>query len=187
MLTPRRVLVLALGTAMLASGCRKAKPETQPAPGPAPSQPARTNPTPAPTTPAPAPGADANAAAVAAARATLTEAVYFNYDEDALLPEAQSLLDRKLGVLSANPGVQIRITGHADERGSDEYNLALGQRRASSVKRYLTDRGVSEARVSVVSMGEESPTCTVSEESCWRQNRRANFEVTGGSITVAGR
>lgn len=186
MTTPRRVLVLVLGTAIVAGGCRKAKPETQPAPGPAASQPT-SNPAPAPTTSAPAPTTDANAAAVAAARATIGEAIYFNYDEDALLPEAQSLLDRKLSILTANPAVQIRITGHADERGSDEYNLALGQRRASTVKRYLTDRGIADARVSVVSMGEESPVCTMSEESCWRQNRRANFEVTGGTITVAGR
>jgi peptidoglycan-associated lipoprotein len=187
MLTLRRVLVLGLGTVIVSAGCRKAAPETQPSTNPAPSQPPATNPGPSGTT-APPTGGGSNNSALEAARATLADAVYFEYDQDALSAEAQALLDRKLGVLTANPGVQLRVVGHADERGSDEYNLALGQRRASTVKRYLTDRGLPEARLEIVSMGEERPACTTAmDESCFRQNRRANFEITGGSITTAAR
>jgi peptidoglycan-associated lipoprotein len=186
--TPRRVFTLVIGTVLLAAAC---KPKTPAATAPAP---ATSNPTsapssaPAPSTSAPAPTNNGNASAIAAALATLTGAVYFEYDQDALSSEAQALLDRKLAVLVANPGVGIRLTGHADERGSDEYNLALGQRRAATVKRYLTDRGLAESRVGVVSMGEERPACSdAAEEGCWRRNRRAEVEVSSGSITAPPR
>lgn len=187
MSTSRRVLTVVVGLVLLASACKKAKPTAAPTPAPTPSQPAATGSTSSPVTSAPAPTADANASAVAAALATLTGVIYFEYDQDALSSEAQSQLDGKLGVLVANPGVSIRLTGHADERGSDEYNLALGQRRAATVKRYLTDRGISDTRVSIVSMGEERPACTEADESCWRRNRRAEVEVTSGSVTAPAR
>lgn len=70
------------------------------------------------------------------------------------------------------------ISGHADERGSDEYNLALGQRRAVAAKRYLVDHGIDATRLGVVSYGEEHPVCTASAEACWSKNRRAEFEIT---------
>ncbi|MGQ0648270.1 MAG: OmpA family protein [Gemmatimonadaceae bacterium] len=187
MLTPHRALLFAFGTALLIAACRRAKPETQPTTDPAPAQPAGGgNPTPTSPAPEPTPGR-AVGAGLEEARATLAEAVYFEYDQDALDGAAQALLDRKLTVLSANPAVHVRVVGHADERGSDEYNLALGQRRSATVKRYFTDRGVSESRIEVVSMGEERPSCTQGEESCWRRNRRAEFELTSGTITVPGR
>jgi peptidoglycan-associated lipoprotein len=186
--TPRRVFALAIGSALLAAACSKPKPAVTPTPAPATSNPAPSGSAPAPSTSAPAATNNANASAIAAALATLTGAVYFEYDQDALSSEAQALLDRKLAVLVANPGVGIRLTGHADELGSDEYNLALGQRRAATVKRYLTDRGLSDARVGVVSMGEERPACTDgAEEGCWRRNRRAEVEVSSGSITAPPR
>lgn len=115
-----------------------------------------------------------------AAMATLTQVIYFEYDSDALSDNARSTLDAKLGVLNANPSARIRIAGNTDERGSDEYNLALGQRRAAQAKRYLTQRGVGDDRIDVISYGEERPVADGHDESSWSQNRRDEFEVISG-------
>ncbi len=82
------------------------------------------------------------------------------------------------------PAIQIRISGHADERGSDQYNDALGQRRAASAKRYLTDNGIDAARITIVSYGEQQPAVTGSDENAWARNRRAEFAVTAGDVMV---
>ena len=74
----------------------------------------------------------------------------------------------------------MRIAGHADERGSTEYNLALGTQRAAQAKRYLVERGVAAARIETTSFGEERPVCTENTEACWAQNRRDEFEITAG-------
>lgn len=127
--------------------------------------------------------ARANAAASEAMnsmRSALTAVVHFNFDRSDILPEAQATLDAKLPVLQANPNVRIRIEGHADERGSDEYNMALGMRRATAAKRYLTDKGIDAGRIDVASFGEERPVCQQSEESCWSQNRRDEFVIVAG-------
>lgn len=113
--------------------------------------------------------------------AVLESRIFFDFDRSDLTAEARSALAAKLSVLLANPDVQIQIVGHADERGSDEYNLALGLERAAAAKRYLTQRGVAPDRVAVISMGEEQPVCTESNESCWWQNRRDEFVVTGAA------
>jgi peptidoglycan-associated lipoprotein len=110
--------------------------------------------------------------------AILESRIYFNFDRSDLIAESRSALTAKLGVLLANPDVQIQIVGYADERGSDEYNLALGLERAVAAKRFLTQRGVSPDGISVISMGEEHPVCTESNESCWWQNRRDDFVIT---------
>jgi peptidoglycan-associated lipoprotein len=110
--------------------------------------------------------------------ATLETRIYFDFDQSNLSAQSRDALTAKLSVLMANPDIQIRIAGHADERGSDEYNLALGLERAAAAKRFLVQRGVSADRVSTVSMGEEHPVCTVSNEGCWWQNRRDDFVVT---------
>ncbi len=96
-------------------------------------------------------------AALAATKATLAAAVYFEYDSDELSGDARSTLDAKLPILRANPGLRLRIAGNTDERGSDEYNLALGQRRAAAVKRYLSDQGIDGDRMEIISYGEERP------------------------------
>lgn len=113
-------------------------------------------------------------------RSTVTAAITFDLDKSDLRPDARANLDAKIPVLIANSNVTIRISGHADERGSSEYNLALGQRRAAAAKRYLVERGVAESRVETTSFGEERPVCTESNESCWSQNRRDEFEITAG-------
>ena len=87
-------------------------------------------------------------------------------------------------ILTQNAAVKIRIAGHTDSRGSDEYNLALGQRRAAAAKRYLTDRGIDASRIEIVSFGEERGTCSDEDESCWSRNRRDEFEITAGQITA---
>jgi peptidoglycan-associated lipoprotein len=116
-----------------------------------------------------------------AVRATLVAPIHFDYDQFNLTGDARGLLDQKLTILRASPSVHLRIGGHADERGSDEYNLALGQRRAASVRQYLVWSGIDEKRLEVASYGEERPVCMVSEESCWARNRRAEFEITQGA------
>lgn len=121
-----------------------------------------------------------------AVRSTLTSPIYFDFDSDALGDAARSALDQKMAILQTNANVRIRIAGHADERGSDEYNLALGQRRAASAKRYLTQRGIAESRIDIISYGEERPAAPGSDESAWSQNRRDEFEiVAGGDMLMA--
>jgi peptidoglycan-associated lipoprotein len=119
-------------------------------------------------------------AAASAARAALTAAVHFDYDQSDLRAEDRAILDAKVPVLQANPGVMITIEGHTDERGSDEYNLALGQRRAAAVKRYLVDHGIAEGRMQTQTYGEERPVAQGSDESAYAQNRRAEFDITAG-------
>lgn len=123
--------------------------------------------------------------AVEAARAALTAPVYFAYDQSDLSADARAILDAKLPVLRASAAVRLRIAGHTDSRGSDEYNLALGQRRAAAAKRYLTQQGIDESRLEVASYGEEQPVAQGEDESAWSQNRRDEFEVIAGGESLA--
>lgn len=123
-------------------------------------------------------------AALAAARSAFAMAIYYDYDRSELKPEARSALDAKLPLLRANANVRIRIAGHTDERGSDAYNVALGQRRAAAAKRYLVDQGIAADRIDVVSFGEDRPAAMGSDESAWSQNRRAEFEIIAGGETL---
>jgi peptidoglycan-associated lipoprotein len=116
--------------------------------------------------------------------AILAARVYFDYDRDALRDDATTTLDQKAGVLQANTGVTMTITGHTDERGSDEYNLALGQRRAAQVKRYLVSKGIDGARLTTQSMGESQPAVQGSDEGAFQQNRRAEFEARNAGSLV---
>jgi peptidoglycan-associated lipoprotein len=121
--------------------------------------------------------------AMAESRAALTAAVYFAYDQADLSPDAEAILDAKVPMLTGPSAQRLRITGHTDNRGSDEYNLALGLRRANSVKRYLTAHGVDESRLETVSMGEEQPIAQGDDEGARSQNRRAEFAVAGQAGT----
>ena len=120
------------------------------------------------------------ASAAAALRSTLTATVHFDYDQADLRPDDKAVLDAKIPIMQANTGVTIRISGHTDERGSDEYNLALGQRRAAAAKAYLVQHGIADARIETISYGEERPVAQGSDEGAYSQNRRAEFEVTAG-------
>ncbi len=118
--------------------------------------------------------------AMARARAALSATVYFDYDQSDIRDDSRAVLEAKIPLLTANPSVRLRVAGHTDSRGSDEYNIALGSRRASAVKAFLTERGIDGSRVEIASLGEERPTCGEEDESCWSRNRRAEFEITAG-------
>ncbi len=103
--------------------------------------------------------------------------VHFEFDRSELAAEAREILQRNSDWIKEHPGVQIEIEGHADNRGTNEYNLALGSRRAQAVKDYLVTLGVAPDRFSTISYGEELPVCGENSEECWRMNRRAHFVV----------
>ncbi len=117
-------------------------------------------------------------------RDLLARRVHFDFDRSNVGPDDAAILDEKLAVLQRNPDLRIRVTGHCDERGSDEYNLALGNRRALAAKRYLTDRGIAESRITTSSMGEERPIAMGANEGAWAQNRRDEFTIISGGGTL---
>jgi peptidoglycan-associated lipoprotein len=178
-------LLLVLATAGLAAACGGKPAPEQPAPEPTAA------PAPAPT-PASTDDSEARARAEEEARARraaelanavkadLAAMINFEYDQATVRSIDQATLDRKAAILAANPNVRIQISGHADERGSDEYNLALGNRRGAAAKRYLENKGIDAARIEVVSYGEERPLAQGSDEAAYAQNRRDEFQVTAG-------
>jgi len=115
-----------------------------------------------------------------AVRTMLATLIHFDYDKANIRPEDASILDQKVAILQANPNLRIRISGHCDERGSDEYNLALGNRRATAAKQYLVSHGIEAQRIETVSYGEERPLAQGHDEAAWAQNRRDEFEIIGG-------
>ena len=122
--------------------------------------------------------------ALAAARASLTAPVYFDYEKAELTAQTTAALDAKIPVLNANTNVRIRIAGNCDARGSDEYNLALGQRRAAAAKRYLSDHGVDASRIDIISYGRERPAAEGDSEDSYAKNRRDEFEITAGADNI---
>lgn len=182
-------LLLVLATAGLAAACGGKPAPEQPAPEPTPA--AAPAPTPGPT--------DASAERdrldrerlareaaerVKAVAADLAAMINFEYDQATVRSTDQSILDRKAAILGANPNVKLQISGHADERGSDEYNLALGNRRAAAAKRYLENKGIDGKRMDVVSYGEERPLNPGHDEAAYAQNRRDEFQVTAGGDSL---
>lgn len=107
--------------------------------------------------------------------------VYFDYDESTLSDDTREKLSRNADLLKSNTQFSVTIEGHADSRGTSEYNLALGERRANAVKDYLKSLGVADTRMRTISYGKERPVCTEEAESCWSQNRRAHTVITGRS------
>jgi peptidoglycan-associated lipoprotein len=133
---------------------------------------------------------DSDAAAAAAAarsksragdREAITAPVYFQFDRSDITEEGMRQLDQKVDAMQRNPNVQLRIEGNADDSGSDEYNLALSQRRAAIAHRYFTDRGVDGSRIRIAAYGEERPACTTGrDEECRAKNRRDEFVILSG-------
>ncbi len=105
------------------------------------------------------------------------EAIYFDFDKYVIMPEGREALKRNAEWLQKNAGAKVVVEGNCDERGTNEYNMALGQRRADAAAKYLVDLGVAKDRVGTVSFGEEKPICTESNEACWSKNRRDDFRV----------
>lgn len=112
-----------------------------------------------------------------AARDTLALRVHFAFDRAELLPESRALLERKADILRANPALVVNLEGHCDERGSDEYNLVLGQRRAEAIRQFLLGRGVNATQLATSSYGEEAPLSSEATEWAWARNRRGEFTV----------
>jgi peptidoglycan-associated lipoprotein len=191
----KNLLVPGLAVALLISACAK-----DPPPPPAPTGPTAEEIAQQRATTAAAEAAAAEAArlkaeqetaerervrrdrAIAEARSTLRELVSFDYDESAITDQAQQVLRRKIPILRDSPTVQIRLEGHADERGSTEYNLALGSRRAEGVRDFLSGFGISADRLTTTSFGEDRPLVSRSDENAWSRNRRVEFVITGGTI-----
>ena len=107
--------------------------------------------------------------------------VYFDYDESTLSDDTRDKLSRNADLLKGNAQFSVTVEGHADARGTSEYNLALGERRANAVRDYLSSLGVAATRLRTISYGKERPVCTEDAESCWSQNRRAHMIITGRS------
>ena len=123
--------------------------------------------------------------ALAPVRETLTEIVFFEYDSDEIRGVAEDKLRAKAEILRANPGLRLRIEGHADQRGSTEYNLALAQRRAEAVKAWLGAYGIDASRFTTLSYGKERPLDEGTDEGALARNRRAEFAIAGGELTTA--
>lgn len=109
----------------------------------------------------------------------ISDRVLFLVDQSSLSAEAMGILNQQIPWLNQNPGMPILIEGHADERGTGEYNMALGSSRASAVRNYMVSQGVPDSRISIITFGRERPVATCPNESCFSQNRRAVTVVTG--------
>jgi peptidoglycan-associated lipoprotein len=182
MITHRSVVLgfILLSAVVVLGGCSstEAKPEAQTA---AVSQPTETKkqPTSAPSDSSTGSSLEAlqrGESAATPASSPLKE-VYFDFDRSDLRADARDTLKSNWGWLKANPSAQVQIEGHCDERGTNEYNLALGAKRAQSVKDYLVTLGTAADRLSTISYGEEIPVCREQTEECWQKNRRARFVI----------
>jgi peptidoglycan-associated lipoprotein len=183
-------VLVVLSAAMLINACGRKQPPVTPPPPPPPPTVATPQPTPPP--PPPPPTAAPPVAPPTATEAELfqrmslaelnaqqpLEDVFFEYDQADLSERARASLQKNSEWMRKWLSTVVTIEGHADSRGTSEYNLALGERRASAVREYLSSLGVVVNRLNVVSMGEEQPACTEEAESCWTQNRRARFVIT---------
>ncbi len=115
-----------------------------------------------------------------AVKTLLATLVHFDFDKANIRPGEAAVLDQKVGILQVNGGLRIRIAGHCDERGSDEYNLALGNRRAIAAKQYLVSHGIDAGRIETVSYGKERPADPGHTEEAWSKNRRDETEIVAG-------
>lgn len=175
------VMLTAFAMIAVVSGCHK-----QVASKPAATQPPQ--PSAAPPAPAPAstPTRTATAAPPPSAPAESLEQLFqehvkdafFDYDKSELRSQDRQALLADAEFLRSHPEVKFTLEGHCDERGSEEYNLGLGDRRASSAKRFLVDAGISDSRIQTTSYGKEHPFCTAHDEACWKENRRAHAVMT---------
>ncbi len=173
------LFVLALMVSLFALyGCPKktettATPEEQPKAEAAPAAPkAEEAPKAAEPAPAPAPAEEPKKVETAAKAEEGLQPIYFDFDKSFIRADAKPVMKANAAYLKANPKVKVKIEGNCDERGTIEYNQALGQRRAQSAKKYLTDLGIKSSRISLISYGKEKPVCTEGTEDCWQKNRR---------------
>ena len=178
-----RVLLPVLAfIALVALGCPKKAPKVAPASEPPAAAveiaPRSESPTASDAVASPL-DADLAAANLYARENGLLADVYFDFDRAELRSEARERLAKNAKFLGERPEFQVTIEGHCDERGTNEYNLSLGQSRATMARNYLTSLGIASERLVVISLGEERPVCQQADESCWQQNRRVHFALTG--------
>ena len=181
-------IALSAALAIAAAGCNKKAPQATPAPPPPPppAAPAAPPPPPPPPPPAAAPAPRPLSEEEIFARKSVDQLnaekpmddVFFDLDKSEVREDAKPALQKDADWLKKWGSVQVTLEGHCDSRGSAEYNLGLGNRRAGAVKAYLVSLGLSADRVTVVSKGKEQPFCNDENESCWSQNRRGHFIVT---------
>ena len=193
MTTLRQALLITISLSLLIGACAR-RPNIPVVAAPAPTTPApAAPPAPAPPPPAPAPAAPPAPAPAPAPPATAMPApapapkefmpndnvkpIYFDFDKSVIRPGDAKILDASAAWLKQNANQLLLIEGHCDERGTNEYNLALGDRRAKAAMNYLVAQGISADRVTIVSYGEERPVCTEHNEACWSKNRRDQFLV----------
>jgi len=167
------VTLVALILTFLFVGC--AKEEPPPPTAEAQPRPVAPPPPPAPV-PTPPPGPSISQQAF---QEFQNQDIYFDFDKYDLRTDARTTLDRKASFLNQNSSVRVQVEGHCDERGTNEYNMALGERRANAAKQYLTTAGISAGRLSTISYGEERPLDPGHNEAAWARNRRAHFVITG--------
>ena len=172
-------VIAGLSTVLMLSGCPK-KVET--AKGTATVQEEKVAPPAETVEPGPAPGPTMEETPISReAEAPSMEKgpgdAFFDYDQYTIREDARGALEMSARWLNGNPKVRVKIEGHADERGTNEYNLALGERRAQAAKRFLASLGVDESRMSAISYGEERPSCSDMTEGCHAKNRRVHFTV----------
>ena len=181
------LLTIAIVISVGAAACGKKPALPAPAPPPPPTAPATPPPAPPPPAPPPAPPAPAALSEDEIFnRKTLDQLnaerplgdVFFNLDESSIRDDARPLLQKNAEWMKRWTATKISVEGHCDERGSGEYNLALGDRRGNAVRDYLVSLGITADRIAVVSKGKESPVCTEKTEACWQQNRRGHFIIT---------
>ena len=181
-------IVLSAVLAIAVAGCHKKVPAPAPAPPPPPpaTAPPTPPPPPAPPPPAPAPAPRPLSEEEIFARKSVDQLnaekpmddVFFDLDKSSMRDDAKPALQKDADWLKKWPSVVVMLEGHCDSRGSSEYNLGLGNRRATAVKTYLVNLGVAADRVTVVSKGKEQPFCNEQNEGCWQQNRRGHFVIT---------
>jgi peptidoglycan-associated lipoprotein len=156
----------AIAFAIVLAGCETKPPPAQPAQVPAPVA---------------APVSSIIPGSAEDLRVNVGDTVHFDYNKYAILDVDKATLQRQATWLARYPAVRVTVEGNCDERGTREYNLALGARRANAVKEYLVSLGVAAARVETISYGKERPICTESTESCWAQNRRGVTTISAGA------
>ena len=169
---PHSLKFACLSAALILGACTHKQEAVNTAPPPAPPPPMAA--APAPVTSSIIPGSAEDF------RVNVGDTVHFAFDQYNVEDADRAILSRQAAWLQRYPQVRVSVEGHADERGTREYNLALGARRANAVKEFLVAQGVSTGRLETVSYGKERPVCTESSEGCWAQNRRGVTVITGG-------
>jgi peptidoglycan-associated lipoprotein len=164
---------LAILMTLVVFGCKKAPPETVAVSD-------------GPIAPIVAPAAQAPVPESVKQMAANFSKVFFEFDAATLTNSAQQALSDNVAIMADNSDVKVEIQGHADERGTTDYNLSLGQQRAESVKKYMVAQGISPTRLATISYGEERPVDGSSSEVAWSKNRRAEFRITWGEGSVTG-